>query len=273
MPLNPSHAQELFERWGLDFVEPLKVSHARQCRYIVVATKYLTKWAEARALPDNSTVSTTRFIYEQIITRYDIPMQLTSDRGGHFVNHVIKFLTTKFKIFHSLSSPYYPRANGQAEATNKILVGVIYKSYGVEGEDWEEKLPSVLWAYRTTYKVTTGQTPFQIMYGQGAVVPAKFMVPSLRIAIENRLGDMESLRERLYVLNKLDGKWMMAQWATETMQQRRNLWHDKHLKRMKFTPGQLVLKYNGRNEIKPEKFKVRWLGPYKVREVVANGSV
>ena len=32
----------------------------------------------------------------------------------------------------------------------------------------------------------------------------EFMVPSLRIAIENKLGDMGSLRERLYNLNKLD---------------------------------------------------------------------
>ena len=85
-------------------------------------------------------------------------MQLTSDRGGHFVNHVIRLLTTKFKIYHSLSSPYYPRANGQAEATNKVLVLIIYKSCAVEGEDWEEQLPSTLWAYRTTYKVTTANT-------------------------------------------------------------------------------------------------------------------
>lgn len=61
-----------------------------------------------------------------------------------------------------------------------------------------------------TYKVITGQTPFQLMYGQEAVVPAEFMVSSLRIAIENRLGDMESPRERLYALNKFDEKWMMA---------------------------------------------------------------
>ena len=203
MPLNPSHAQELFERWGLDFIGPVKVSKTR-CRYIVVATEYLTKWVEARALPDNSAVSTAKFLYEQIITRYGIPIQLTSDCGGHFVNHIIRVLTTDFKIYHSLSSPYYPRANGQAEATNKILVGVIYKSCAVEGEDWEEKLPSALWAYRTSYKVTTGHTPFQLMYGQEAVVPTEFMVPSLRIAIENKLGDIESLRERLYNLNKLD---------------------------------------------------------------------
>ncbi|XP_059078249.1 uncharacterized mitochondrial protein AtMg00750-like [Cryptomeria japonica] len=68
MPLNPSHAQELFERWGLDFVGPLKAGHTRRCRYIVVATEYLTKWVEARALLDDSAVSTGKFIYEQIIT-------------------------------------------------------------------------------------------------------------------------------------------------------------------------------------------------------------
>lgn len=38
MPLNPSNAQELFERWGLDFIGTLKASRARRCRYIVVAT-------------------------------------------------------------------------------------------------------------------------------------------------------------------------------------------------------------------------------------------
>lgn len=81
-------------------------------------------------------------------------------------------MTVEFKIFHNLSSPYYPRANGQAEATNKVLVSIIYKSCGVEQEDWEERLLAVLWAYRTTYKVTTGHTPFQLMYGQEAVVPA-----------------------------------------------------------------------------------------------------
>ena len=74
MPVNLSHAQELFIRWGLDFVRPLNASRAQQCRYIVVATEYLTKRVEARGLLENSTLSTAKFIYEQIITRYGIPM-------------------------------------------------------------------------------------------------------------------------------------------------------------------------------------------------------
>lgn len=138
-------------------------------------------------------------------------------------------MTTKFKIFHNLSSLYYPRANGQAEATNKILVSIIYKLCRVEQEDWEEHLLVVLWAYRTTYKVTTGHTPFQLMYGQEAVVPIEYTVPSLQIVVDNRLGDEESLSARLTNLTKLDECQMMAQWAIEVAQCRWKYWHDKHL--------------------------------------------
>lgn len=135
MPLFPSQPQELFERWGLDFVGPLKPSSMHRCNYIVVATEYLTKWAEARAVPDNTALSMTQFLYEQIVTRYEIPLQITSDKGAHFVNQVIHTMTVEIKIFHNLSSPYYPRANRQAKATNKVLVSIIYKSCGVEQED------------------------------------------------------------------------------------------------------------------------------------------
>ena len=155
---------------------------------------------------------------EQIIIRYSILIQLTSDRGGHFFNHIIKLLAIKFNIFHKLSSSYYPYANGQAEATNKILVGVIYKSCKVESEDWEKKSPSMLWAYNTSYKVTTGHTPFWLMYGQEALVSTEFMFPSLPIVIDNRLGDIESLRERLYTLNILDENRAMAQWVVVVQQ-------------------------------------------------------
>lgn len=84
---------------------------------------------------------------------------------------------------------------------------------------------------------------------------------------------MESLRERLDNLNKLDERKLQAQWATKISQLRCKVWHDKHLKRNKFTPGQLVLKYSGCNEIKPNKFKVKWVGPYKICEVGDNGEI
>lgn len=109
-----------------------------------------------------------------------------------------------------------------------MLVSVIHKSCGVEEANWEERLPVILWAYHTTYKVTTGHTPFQLMYGQEIVMPMEYMVPNLRIVVENRLGDTKSLKKQLYQLNKLDKRRIMAQWAMKNMQRQRKYWH-KHL--------------------------------------------
>ena len=33
------------------------------------------------------------------------------------------------------------------------------------------------------------------------------------------------------------------------------------------------MKYNGQNKIRPGKFKVKWVGPYKIREVGDNGAI
>ena len=45
---------------------------------------------------------------------------------------------------------------------------------------WVEKLPGVLWAYRTTKRVPTGETPFSLAYGAEAVIPAEVYMPTLR---------------------------------------------------------------------------------------------
>lgn len=44
-----------------------------------------------------------------------------------------------------------------------------------------------LWAYRTTFKVTTQIIPFSLVYGLDAIAPIEFEVESLRIVIGSRL--------------------------------------------------------------------------------------
>ena len=43
---------------------------------------------------------------------------------------------------------------------------------------------SVLWAYRTSVKTSTGFTPFQLVYGLEVVLPIECEIPSLQMAIE-----------------------------------------------------------------------------------------
>ena len=55
--------------------------------------------------------------------------------------------------------PHYPKANGKAESTNKIVIKKRLKK--AKGR-WADELPGVLWAYQTTTRTSTGETPFSL---------------------------------------------------------------------------------------------------------------
>ena len=100
-------------------------------------------------------------------------------------------------INHKKSSVYYPQANGQAESSNKILMKILRRTVSENKKDWDKKLNSALWAFRTAYKVSTRMTPFRLTYGLEAVVPMEYIVPSLRIAIEQKWPEQKSLPFRM----------------------------------------------------------------------------
>ena len=75
----------------------------------------------------------------------------------------------------------YPQGNGQAKATNKVIVNGLKKRLeGTKGM-WPEELPNVLWAYRTTPRRSMGETLFSLMYGGEAVILAKVSLCSARV--------------------------------------------------------------------------------------------
>jgi transposase InsO family protein len=95
----------------------------------LVATEYVTKWAEAIATKNDDADTIARFLYENIITRFGCPKELVSDRGTHFINSTIEKLLSKYMIKHRKSTPYHPHANGQTEKTNGILCKIITKLF------------------------------------------------------------------------------------------------------------------------------------------------
>ena len=168
-PLHPLEVGRPFQRIGIDIVGPLPRTE-RNNQYIVVATEYLTKWPEAKALKEADAASVAEFIYNDIICRHGCPEIILSDRGTHFRNELVDKLLQKLQVKHHLSTPYHPKTNGLVERFNKTLCESLAKTL-LELTEWDLFIPSVLFAYRTTKQATTNTTPFYLTYGREAKLP------------------------------------------------------------------------------------------------------
>ena len=102
-------------------------------------------------------------------------------------------------------------------------------------------------------------------------MPAEFVVPSLRIAVQERLGDIESHAKRLISLEKLTEAHQLAIYAMVVEKRRRKAWYDKTLRKKELKDGDLALLYSSKKH--KGKLKLTGDGPYVVHHINDNGVV
>lgn len=140
-------------------------------------------------------------------------------------------MTAKFQIDHRKTTPYHPQTNAQTKRVNGTLVSILRKTVLDSKRDWDVKLTATLWAYTSTFKVTTQAIPFSLVFRIKASLPIEFEVKSLGIAMSSRLTDKQSLRNRLTDWEELDERRRMAAQNIEAVQRRRKVTFDKKYKR------------------------------------------
>ena len=97
MPLVPQITLHAFDKFDVDFVGPISPAGKRTgARYFIIVTNYLTRWEEVVPSKDCTTMKTTDFLFENVVTRFGFSKILISDQGTHFVNQLIEKLTDEF---------------------------------------------------------------------------------------------------------------------------------------------------------------------------------
>ena len=146
-----------------------------------MATEYFAKWVESISLKKATGLAIANFIREHIICRFGIPHKIDIDNGTPFVNKDVQKLLDHHHIKHCKSTPYYPQCNGQAEATNQVLLRILSKKVHEYEGGWIEYLLETLWAYQNSSKTATGLSPFSLVYGTEAISPIELLVPTPRV--------------------------------------------------------------------------------------------
>ena len=169
------------------------------------------------------------------------------------------------------STPRYPKSNGQAESSNKIIINNLKRRLTGAKGNWADELPLILWSDRTTPKNATGQSPFSLVYGSEAVIPAEILVPTARYGLQTPEQNDVELSHNLDTIDEIREK---ARIRMVQYQQQVARSYNKNVRVKVFKAGDWVLRKTFQNTKDPADGKLapQWEGPYLIKEVVGQGA-
>ena len=269
---NPTGETYLFGRVSLDACH----IKAGKYKYLIVARDDLSGWVEAAPLVNLNAGVVSKFLLEDWVYKFGAIKSVTVDNGPEFkgeFEEAVKKIGARLKP----TTPYYPEGNGMVERGHRTIKDTLVKMCGESGGKWREYLPLVLFADRISTKRTTGYSPYELIFGQQAVLPVD-------LEAETYLGidwsEVHSTEDLLEARTKqLERREEILEEAHQKMLKAREksvrYWDRKLASRLRnsLQPGELVLTYNKSLEDQWGKlFSNRWNGPYKVKKQVPGGS-
>ncbi|XP_048127821.1 uncharacterized protein LOC125312742 [Rhodamnia argentea] len=130
----------------------------------------------------------------------------------------------------------------QAEASNKIIIGLIKQHLEDNPREWDSLLSIVLWVYRTSKRSSTRGSPYMLTYGREAVLPLEIIVRSLRVKLQRNMAK-ERYDEMMYAnIDELGDNRTTALEKLMIHKQRVAKAYNKHVKIKRFKVGDLVRK-------------------------------
>jgi transposase InsO family protein len=194
-----------FACWGLDMIGPFKNAQGGYTHVLVAIDKF-TKWIEYKPIASLTSAKAVEFI-QDIIFRFGISNSIITDLGSNFTSSEFFDFCKQRSIQIKYASVAHPRANDQVERANGMILEALRKKVFDKNEKfagkWIRELPYVVWSLRTQpSRALHGNTPFFMVYGSEAVLPADLRFGAPRLVFENiaeaeatRLEDIDVLEE------------------------------------------------------------------------------
>ena len=265
-PLGLYHAGAPMERVHIDILGPLQPSLTGN-KYILMIIDQFTKWVECIPLATQTADVVARAAVNNFFTRFGVPLQLHSDQGKNFESNLFAQLCECLEITKTRTTPYRPASNGQVERYNRTLLQLIRCFLKGRPETWDEYLPQLAAAIRSTVQRQTGFTPNKMMLGREVTQPIELMLGTVDITQEKKVPStyVDTLSTVMKQVHNL------ARQHLQSAQERQKRDYDLKLSRKSYMKGDLVYKLDSTTKIgQSSKLKPVWRGPLLVTEVISS---
>jgi hypothetical protein len=168
----------------------------------LVAIDKFTKWIEVKPVTCPKADRVLDFL-DELVHRYGLPHRIITDLSSNFNNHQFWEYCENCGIDVRYVSVALPRANGQVERANGMVLDALKKrlhdATNSKGGKWIKELSNALWGLRTQ---PSKQSPYFLVCGSEAILPAdvKWDSPAVEhydegVSEDNKRVDIDGLEE------------------------------------------------------------------------------
>ena len=176
-----------FDKIAMDLVTDFTES-SKGNKHILTIIDLLTGWTEAIPIPNKSADTITKAFVRHYLPRHMCPQFILSDNGTEFKNQIFDKDMKDLGIERIFSAPYHPQSNGKLETFHKFLKPTLKKMCAEDQDNWNDYIEQILGTYRGVPNLTTGESPFFLVYGRDGNQPLhQLLQPLTRF-----LGDPDS---------------------------------------------------------------------------------
>ena len=252
-----------FENIALDILKLPLTERGNQ--YLLVIEDFFSKWVEAFPLERTNAPSVAHCVLNGWIARFGCPYTILSDQGREFESKLFKSLNHMLQSKKLRTTTYHPKTDGMVERSNRTIIDVLSK-YGEKEGDWDLRIPLVLFALRTSEHVSTGFSPFQLVYGREARIPWDIVYgspPSILMPLEKWVAERKKQMSQIF---------KMVQDITKMKQLQQKRYFDGNVRGecQKFENGELVMMYDSAARSTFGKLNSPWTGPFSVTDKLSN---
>lgn len=161
---------KIFWRWSIDILGPFKPV-AKGKKFIAVATEFVTKTCEVKAIRHRDAYSVADFAVK-LTRRYGMMRVLQTDMGPPVCASLNMLLNKALCVEANIALPAAVSKKQVAERFNSQLCSTLVQMCRNRPDDWNTQIDVCAFNYRSKDLSPITKSPFEQMYGVAAVHPS-----------------------------------------------------------------------------------------------------